>query len=95
MRGLRQWHWHRFFHESGLKAIHWYAVLPGADLNGEELVGLPDDLIRAVIWSLERSLFKFSSYEDKFCIVQGRWYIGPAAIMMAGRDGTEVPYAFA
>ena len=21
-RGLRQWHWHRFFHESGLKAIH-------------------------------------------------------------------------
>ena len=36
-------------------------------------------------------LFEFSSYEDEFCVVQGRRDVRPGAIVMAGRDGTEVP----
>ena len=85
-------YWGRILNESGLEPVYGDAFLPCADLDIEVLVVLSYDLIRAIVRGLERGLLEVPVYEYELRIGQVLGDVCPGMTMVAGGDGTEVPY---
>ena len=87
--------WHCVVDVGGLEAVDGDVVFSGTDLDGEVLVGPPEDFERTVVRGLERGLLEFSSDENEPGVAQA---VGDALLdtsVDAGRDRSEVTDAFA
>ena len=87
--------WHRVVDVGGLEAVDGDVVFSGTDLDGEVLVGPPEDFEWTVVRGLERRLLEFSSDENELGFAQA---VGDAfldASVDAGRDWSEVIDSFA
>ena len=87
--------WHCVVDVGGLEAVDGDVVFSGTDLDGEVLVGPPEDFERTVVRGLERGLLEFSSDENELGVAQA---VGDAfldASVDAGRDWSEVVDSFA
>ena len=87
--------WHCVVDVGGLEAVDGDVVFSGTDLDGEVLVGPPEDFEWTVVRGLERRLLEFSSNENELGVAQA---VGDAfldASVDAGRDWSEVIDSFA
>ena len=80
--------------ESGLEAIDGDILVPGADLDREVFVSLPEDLVGAVVRGLKWGLLKLSSDEDKPGCVQADRDVILDVTLGAGRDWSEIADSF-